>query len=261
EIRETLPKDNPEYQSGLADTYRNLAILQENNLNDFKSAETNYNKAIEIREMLPKDNPEYQSDLADAYVNLANLQFGNLNNCESAETNYNKAIEIKETLPKDNPDYQNYLASMYCGLAFLQQDHLGDYNSAKSNIEKAIAIYEQLPKDNATYQNDLAGLYNQLAYIYDKLSNYDKAIIVINIAIDIASKLKEKDSKYMIWWLAYRHTLSEIKYNNGKDLDEVKNTLLEIQPLAQQCLKDNPDDEWTKQTNDDIADLLSKIGN
>ncbi|MBR4272390.1 MAG: hypothetical protein IKQ30_15745 [Bacteroidales bacterium] len=57
------------------------------------------------------------------------------------------------------------------------------------------------------------------------------------------------------------HSLCEIKYNNGKDLDEEKNTLLEIQPIAQQCLKDNPNDEWTKTVNDAITDLLSKIDN
>ena len=65
----------------------------------------------------------------------------------------------------------------------------------------------------------------------------------------------------MLLWLGCRYAQAEILYHIGKDLDEVKNTLLEIKPLAQQCLKDNPDDEWTKTVNDDIADLLSKIGN
>ncbi|MBQ3619145.1 MAG: hypothetical protein II939_13405 [Bacteroidales bacterium] len=71
--------------------------------------------------------------------------------------------------------------------------------------------------------------------------------------------MKETDSKYLIDWLNCRHSLADIKYNNGKDLDKVKNTLLEIQPIAQQCLKDNPDDEWTKALNDEISAHLSKI--
>jgi len=300
-IREQLPKDNPEYQNGLASAYNNLAILQKVHFGEYELSKSNYEKAIEIREQLPKDNPEYQNDLARAYNNLANLQKDHLGDYDSAKSNYEKAIAIRGQLPKDNPEYQNDLASAYNNLAILQKDHLGDYNSAKSNYEKAIAIYEheyqndlastyytladlqnynledydsaksnyekaiaiyeQLPKDNPEYQNVLAGVYNNLAYTYDKLKEYDKAIESINTAIDIAYQLKETDSKYLIGWLTCRHSWAEIKFNNGKDLNEVKNILAEIKPLAQQCLKDNPDDEWTKTVNDDIADLLSKIGN
>lgn len=39
----------------------------------------------------------------------------------------------------------------------------------------------------------------------------------------------------------------------------MKNTLLEIKPLAQQCLIDNPDDSFTKELIDDFDELLSKL--
>ncbi len=260
-ISEKLPKDNPKYQYVLAMAYNNPGVVQINILNDYAASETNYKKAIEISEQLPKDNPIYQYVLAQAYNNLGVLQMNILNDYTASETNYKKAIAIQEQLPKGNPIYQYALALAYHNLANLQQNNLGDYNSAKGNNEKAIKIIKQLPKDNPEYQNVLARSYNNLAYTYDKLKDYDKAIESINTAIDIASKLKETDSKYLILWLACRHSLSEIKYKNGRDLDDVKNTLLEIKPIAQQCLKDNPDDEDTKTVNDDIADLLSKIDN
>ena len=258
EIRHNLPKTN-EYKNSLADDYDTLAFFSEVKFYKYIFAKANYEKAIAIREQLPKDNPEYQNDLASTYNNLGDLQQDHLAEYELSKSNYEKAIAIQEQLPKDNPEYQYVLARSYYNLANLQDDHLGDYDSAKSNFEKAIEILELLPKDNPKYQNDLAGSYNGLAYTYDKLSNYDKAIDSINTAIDITSKLKETDSKCLIYWLNRRHSLAEIKYNNGKDLDEVKNTLLEIQPIAQQCLKDNPNDKWTKDLNDEISALLSKI--
>ncbi|MBO7566686.1 MAG: tetratricopeptide repeat protein [Bacteroidales bacterium] len=260
-IGEQLPKDDPLYQDNFALWCSNLADLQKVHLGDYDSAKENYEKAIAIQEQLPKDKPEYQNGLASAYNNLAYLQQNHLGEYELSKSNYEKAIEIGEQLPKDNPEYQNGLANTYNNLAILQNDHLGDYDSAKANYEKAIAIRKQLPKDNPKYQKVLAGSYNELAYTYDKLKEYDKAIESINTAIYIAFQLKETESKYLIYWIGFRHSLAEIKFNNGKDLDEVKNILAEIKPLAQQCLKDNPDDELTKTVNNDIADLLSKIGN
>jgi hypothetical protein len=69
---------------------------------------------------------------------------------------------------------------------------------------------------------------------------------------EIAADLKEKYSKYHIYWLEYKYTLAKIEFNNGKSIEEVKNTLLAIKSLAQQCLNDNPNDGWTKIVNHKI---------
>ena len=258
EIGEKLPKDNPDYQNNLANLYNAIANLQQYYLNDYTIAKDNYTKAISIYTKLPENEPICQRNLAISYRNLANLQ-EKLKKYTSAQEYYNKAIEIQEKLPKDNPDYQYDLASSYKKLAILQENKLQDYQSAFDNYKKAIIIGEKLSKDNPDYQNKLAGSYNTLAYCYDKLKNYDDAIKSVTTAIEIAANLKDKDSKYLIDWVGYSHSLCEIKFNNGKDLDEVKSTLLKIKPLAQKCLDDNPDDEWTKQTNNDIDELLAKF--
>ncbi|MBO7463090.1 MAG: tetratricopeptide repeat protein, partial [Bacteroidales bacterium] len=106
EIREQLPKDNPENQNELATAYYNLEVLQIEHLGDYDSAKSNYEKAIAIREQLPKDNPEYQNALARVYNNLADLQEEHLNDYNSAKSNFATAITIREQLPKDNPEYQ-----------------------------------------------------------------------------------------------------------------------------------------------------------
>ncbi len=156
-------------------------------------------------------------------------------------------------------DYQNKLAQEYDTLAQFQQIYLNDYPSAKDNYTNAIRILKKLPQDNPEYQHNLASLYNALAYCYAKLNNYDDAIKSVTAAIEIAAKLKEKDSKYLTRWLDYRHSMAEIKINNGKDLDEVKAELLEMKSIAQDCLKDNPNNEKAKKNITDIDSLLSKL--
>ncbi len=257
-ILEQLPKENPDYQNGLARAYNNLAILQQYHLGDYESSETNYKKAIAILEQLPKENPEYQNDLAGTYYGLANLQQYHLEDYSSLESNYQKAIAILEQLPKENPQYQNDLANAYINLAYLLQDHLGDFFSSESNYQKAIAIFEQLPKENPQYQSDLAKAYNGLAYCYDAQNKYKEAVSMVETAINIAKDLSEKDSKYLIDWVGFKHSLAEIVFNNS-EVERAKEILDEIKPLAEKCLADNPNDSWTQTVHNDIIELLEKF--
>lgn len=187
--------NNSNYQDDLAIGYMNLALLQQTHINNYTSAEINYNKSIEISEKLPKDNPKYQHQLALAYDNLAILQDICLNEHKSAETNYKKAIEILEELP-NNPKYQNKLASVYFNLAYLQENSLNDYKSAESNYKKAIAIGKELPKDNPKYQYQLSKAYHNFAYLQKNHLNDDKSA-EINYKKDIEIEVNlPKDPKY-----------------------------------------------------------------
>ena len=217
-----------------------------------------FEKAIEIGEQLPKDNPENQNGLASAYNDLANLQQDHLGEYELSKSNYEKAIAIREQLPKDDPEYQNNLACAYHNLAKLQQNHLGDYDSAKENYEKAIEIREQLPKGNPKYQNFLAGSYNSLAYCYKAQKQYTEAITAVNNAIAITKQLSDNNAKYLPDWINYNHSLAEIYFDNN-EITKAKDILVQIQPIAQKCLDEKPNDSWTQGLNDAIADLLSKL--
>ena len=256
-ILEQLPKENPVYHNGLAKSYGNLANLQQDHLGDYESSETNYKKAIAILEQLPKENPVYHNGLATTYNSLAILQQNHLGDYSSSEGNYQKAIAFLEQLPKENPEYQYGLAGTYNNLANLQQDHLGDYSTSETNWKKAIAIFEQLPKENPEYQNGLAMAYNGLAYCYDAQNKYKEAVSMIETAINIAKDLSEKDSKYLINWVGFMHSLAEIVFNNN-EVERAKEILDEIKPLAEKCLADNPNDSWAQTVYNDIIELLEK---
>ena len=83
--------------------------MQQARLYDYKSAEKNYNKAIEIREEIRKvsDKPEYLNLLAKAYSNLASLQ-KNQERYDSAIENCKKAIEIYAIVKDTNLAYLVY---------------------------------------------------------------------------------------------------------------------------------------------------------
>lgn len=200
---------NPEnfnYQNDLAVVYMNLAILQENHLNDYTSAETNYKKSIKISIKLPKSNFEYQHQLSLAYNNLAVLQKSHLNDYESSETNNKKAIEIGKILPKDNPKYQYHLAVVYYNLAILQDDHLNEHKPSETNYKKAIEIGKELPKDNPEYQYQLSKAYLGLANLQsDHLIDYKSAEINYKNVIEIEENLPKNP--------VYQNSLA-LTYNN-----------------------------------------------
>ena len=258
-IGEQLPKDNYIYQNTLASTYNNLATLQLDKMSDYKSATINYNNAIEIRERLPENNPEYQDDLARVYYNLANLQMTNLNDYESAETNYIKSIEIREKLSKNNPEYQLWLAASYGNLAILQSDHFNDYKSAENNYKKSLYIQERL-SNSPVYQDNLALTYYNLANLQrDKLKDYESAETNYNKAITIEETLLDVNRKlFLIRWGKWKYGLAKLYFITNKT-NSAKEIMVEIKPLAEECLVEKPNDKFTIETNYCIKNLWQKI--
>ena len=218
---ESNPK-NFDYQKDLAIGYMNLALLQKDLLNDYKSAEINFNKSIEIREQLPKDNTDYQNGLALAYNNLANLQGDHLNDYRSAETNYKKAIEIREELPKNNLENQHWLAAAYYNLANSQADHLTDYESAETNYNKAIEIGKELPKDNHHYQYQLSKTIGNLAILQkNHLNDYKSAETNYKKEIEIKEQLPKDPIYQNSLALAYNN-LALLQKNILKNLESAE---------------------------------------
>lgn len=210
---ENNPK-NFDYQNDLVIGYMNLAILQQNHLNNYTSAETNYNKSIEISEKLQKDNPKYQDSLATAYNNLAVLQKIRLKDYKSAETNYKNAIAIWKELPQKNSEYQDSLAMAYYNLANLQMDQLKDFVSAETNYKESIEIRERLPKDNPEYQYWLANAYHRLAILQKNHSNDDKsAEINYKKSIEIQEQLSKNPVYQDSIALTYSNLAHLYQYN------------------------------------------------
>ena len=256
-IREHLPKDNPEYQISLVKAYIDIALLQKEHFSEYESAESNFEKAIAIGKLLPQDNPEYQNDLARAYMNLAILQHEQFENYESAKLNYENAVAIGERLPKDNPEFQIVLVSAYFNLALLLHEHSGDFESAESIYKNLTLIGEPLSKNNPDYQDVLALAYNNLAFMQMKLKKNADAELNYCSAINIYKQLEKTTPNYLINRLNSEEGLAEIYLSNGKAA-QAKEILDRIQPLAKQCLAENPNDDWTITVNNDIDELVEK---
>ncbi len=268
EISETKLKTEPENVDSLKDlsnAYNNLALLQEDQLNDYKSAENNYNKAIEIvkRILQISDTLKYQNSLATDYNNLACLQDEHLNDPKSAETNIKKAIKIREkiTQQSDAPEYLNYLAGTYCNLAHLQQNSLNDSASAEDNLNKAIEIGERIRKtDNpkAEYLDQLSGAYANLAVMQKNRKDYDAAKRNVEEAIKIRDSIKYENIQYLVSWMISKDNLADILIATGNP-NAARGIINDIKPIAEEWVEKNPNYDYLKRVYGWIKDTESKL--
>ncbi|MDD6001706.1 MAG: toll/interleukin-1 receptor domain-containing protein [Bacteroidales bacterium] len=260
---ETEP-ENIDYLKDLSYSYNNLANLQQYRLNDYESAENNYNKAIKIAEKIIKISysPKYLNSLAMHYINLANLQVEYLNATKSAETNYQKTIEILEKITEtsDNPEYLYGLARAYYNLAKLQEDSLNDYDSAEIHYNKAIKIGEEIRKitDNPEYLNQLSAAYTNLANLQKNQEKYESAIDNCKKAIEIKDKIKDINLEYLVDWLESKDILAEL-YIATDNSTEAQAIVDEIKPEAEELLEEFPDYGYLQRVNGWIKDTESRL--
>jgi len=100
-----LKETDPDvYLPQLANTLKNLAILQSKSMR-FNEAEDNHAEALEIRRKLAEDgSDDYLYDLASlSLYNLAVLQ-SKTGRYKEAESNYTEALGIFQKLAEINPD-------------------------------------------------------------------------------------------------------------------------------------------------------------
>ncbi len=260
----TEPKDVDSLE-GLSAAYNNLAILQKNQLNDYKSAKNNYNKAIGIdkRILQISDTLKYQNFLATDYNNLAILQKNHLNDPESAENNFKEAIKIREkiTQQSDAPEYLNDLAGSYYNLANLQKNRLNDSASAEDNYNKAIEIGERIRKtDNpkAEYLDLLAAAYGSLAVMQKNREDHEDAKRNFEEAIKIEDSIKYENIQYLVNWMLSKANLADILIATGNP-DAAREIINDIKPIAEDSLEDFPNYGklkevygWIKDTESDL---------
>ncbi len=268
-ISETKLKTEPENVDcleGLSAAYNNLALLQEDQLNDYKSAENNYNKAIEIDKRILQiyDLLTFQNLLAGHYYNLACLQGDHLDNPKSAETNYKEAIKIREkiTQQSDDPEYHlNNLAVTYYNLANLQINSLNDLSSAEENYNKAIKIGERIRKmDNieAEYLYQLAMAYGNLANIQKNREDYDAAKGNYEEAIKIKVLIKYEYIEYWVNWMLSKRNYADILIATGNP-DAARVIINEIKPIVEEWVEQIPNYGDLKEVYGLIKDTKSKL--
>ena len=256
--------ENIEYLEDLSYAYNNLALLQTDRLNDYESAEKNYNNAIEIDERIIKisDTPKYLNSLATCYNNLATLQNAHLNDPKSAETNCKKAIEILEKITgnSDNPEYLYGLSRTYYNLAKLQENSLNDYTFAEIHYNKAIKIGKEIRKvsDKPEYLNQLAMAYNNLANLQGNQKRYDSAIENCKTSIEIRDKIKDTNLECLVGWMISKGMLAQLYIDTGKPTD-ARAIVDEIKPQAEKLLEEYPGYGYLKRVYGLIKNTESKL--
>jgi tetratricopeptide (TPR) repeat protein len=240
--------ENIEYLENLASTYNNLALLQTEQLNDYHSAQNNFNNAIKIDKRIIKisDEPDYKDKLAWHYNDLASLQDDHLNDPKSAETTYNKAIEIlkKITEPADNEKYLYALVRTYFNLANSQKNSQYDYDSAEENYNNAITIGEEIRGKKwktKTLSNSivLAMAYSNLAPLQMDQKKYESAIRNCTTALDIHSKVYDISLESFGNCMVSENLLARLYIATGKP-SEAREIVNEIKPAVKKWLNEYP---------------------
>ncbi len=256
--------ENIEWLEDLSYAYNNLAMLQEDRLNDYESAKTHYNKAIETAERIIKISatPKYQNLLASGYNNLALLQDEHLNDPKSAEKNYQEAIKIREKITEssENLEYLNDLASSYYNLANLQKNSLNDYDSAEIHYDKAIKIGEEIRKvsDKPEYLVPLSSAYNNLADLQKNQKRYESAMENCNKVTEIWKNIKDTNIVCLVGWLESKDILAELYIATDKPT-EARVIVDEIKPEAEELLEEFPNYGFLKEVYERIKNAESKL--
>lgn len=259
----TEPK-NIKCLEALSSNYNNIAALQQDQLHDFKSAEINYNNAIDIeKKILQISNSfEHQNSLAMYYNNLALLQANHLNYPKSAETNFNNAIKIREKISQQSSDseYLNDLANSYYNIALFQHTIIKNLDFAEQNYKKAIAIGEKLRNTSNTpeYLDQLVKSYNSFAFMQTQREDYELATQIYEKAIKINDIIKDSKIEYLVDWLVSKDNLADIKTITGNH-NAAQDIVNEIIPIAEEILEDFPNFEELKMVYEDIKITESKL--
>ena len=249
-ISETEHKANPEAIDCLENmsyVYNNYAILKRTQLNDYKSAEKYYNKAIKIVKNIIQisDTLKYQKSLAELYNNLAVLQANHRNAPKSAVNNYNMSIAIQQKITQQSYDTEFLygLALAYYNLATLQVTQLKDlkqkedFNSVVQNYKNSVEIGEKIREmefnSKPKHLYLLSKAYRNLADIQKKMVPfYKEAETNVEKAIEIGNRIKDKNIECKVDWIMSKIILAEI-YIVTSRYDAAKKIINDIKPIAE----------------------------
>ena len=266
-LSETKLKTEPtkiDWLDGLSCSYNNLAILQQNQLNDYKSAESNLKKAIvEAKKIIRVSNLlRYHNLLAGHYNNLAVLQSDYLNEPKLAVINYYEALKIRKIIIQKSvaTEYLNDLGRTYFNIANLQKNSLFDFDSADKNYSKAIEIGEQIKKYNpkSDFLYMLSSAYNNLALMQMYRKDYKQSEKNIKEAIKIRNSIKDEYIEYLVNWAASKSLLAQLYIATDKPT-EARAIVDEIKPQAEELLEEYPDYGYLKKVYGWIEDTESDL--
>jgi|GEM_PF-2973540 len=197
----TLSKEapeNPHYKQGLANAYRELGkIAQEENRTE-EALEAYQNALLIVETLYEKDlfnNEDLFQDLIGLYIALGVLYHG-LNKVEEAKKYFQKVHSIsQEAYDTDlnNIAYKKQLVFSLIYLGGFEREH-GSSIEAQTHLEKSLALIEELQQafpENRYYIQWASTIYINLAGVYESLSQIDTALTYLQKAIQLRQQLYE----------------------------------------------------------------------
>lgn len=185
--------DKQKYLPDVALTLNNLGILFDEIDQNEKALES-FQKAIVIRkELASQNNDNYLISLVSSLINIGNIYYkrGNIDsalvNFENAENTYQK--QSSEERAANSAD----LANLYNNIGNLYRN-IKKFDKAKTNYLKAMALNKKLAAENSEKLVEVAETDNNLALLFYDTNNLDSAQFYTNLALDIQTKLAEKDT-------------------------------------------------------------------
>ncbi len=212
-----LNKENKKKLASFYNDYGNYYLKQQ----DYKSAITNYNLAINIK---PEESL-YYNNLASAYFKLDDYK----NEILNREKAYKLDKYYKEELISSYNNYGDYLkekkkyksAANYCIKAIkidpnnaTQYNNLANFYKDINNYKSEILYREKAYKLDKKYKNNLASSYcNYAVYLSNKTKDYKSAIIYEKKAIDLNPQNALYNNNLAISYSKLNNYKKEIYYN------------------------------------------------
>jgi tetratricopeptide (TPR) repeat protein len=235
-----LAKENPAYQSDVAKTLHDLAILYYDTQR-MKQAEAAYQEALQIRRELAKTNPAtYQEDVASTLNNLG-LLYSTTQRMKEAEAAYQEALGILRQLAKANsaayqPDVATTLNNL--GLLYSATQRMKE---AEAAYQEALQISRELARTNpAAYQSDVATTLNNLGLLYSDTQRLKEAEAAYQEGLGIFRQLgKGNPATYQSAVATTLNNLAAL-YSRAQRMKEAEAAYQEALALFRQLAKSNP---------------------
>jgi len=177
--------------SGASDVQDNIGRLRQE-IGDYKSAESDFQKALETRLQIFLRTGEEHAKYVTSLNNLATMYFYNLGKFSQAERLYIEALDVLSKVGRGKED--QYYAIVVNNLGLMYQ-HTSNYSQAERLYIEALEVHRKAGRENHYYGQSL----HNLASLYNLQGNYSQAEPLYIEALEVERKAgRENHTNYAL---------------------------------------------------------------
>jgi serine/threonine-protein kinase len=240
--------DAPEFLSGLARTYGDLAICHGLRSQAIDELEF-YRKAFKIWNRLAAAGRNVRRDLGTTAIDMG-FCYTRAGQAAGALESFEKAREIFTELSRMSPTdttSRDELRRVYINIGYLHQTVTGQHAEALRAYRRSAEIVERLARDHpavTSFQTYKAGIYAQMSEVLLATEKYAEAKQLLQQAQEILERLAAADPTD--WrarqWFARNHVQSGFAELGLKRFGEALAFSVRAQTIFDKLLRDNPDE-------------------